>query len=57
MREIPWWVPFNDAAAVEACFKKHPGQIAGLIIEPVCGNMGVVNPAAGYLEKLQAVRR
>lgn len=46
-------VPFNDAAAVEACFKKHPGQIAGLIIEPVCGNMGVVNPAAGYLEKLQ----
>jgi len=46
-------VPFNDAAAVEACFKKHPDQIAGLIIEPVCGNMGVVNPAAGYLEKLQ----
>lgn len=46
-------VPFNDSAAVEACFKKHSGQIAGLIIEPVCGNMGVVNPAAGYLEKLQ----
>jgi len=46
-------VPFNDSAAVEACFKKHPDQIAGLIIEPVCGNMGVVNPAAGYLEKLQ----
>ncbi len=46
-------VPFNDFAAVEACFKKHPDQIAGLIIEPVCGNMGVVNPFAGYLEKLQ----
>ncbi len=46
-------VPFNDSAAVEACFKKHSGQIAGLIIEPVCGNMGVVNPAAGYLEKLR----
>lgn len=46
-------VPFNDSAAVEACFKKHSGQIAGLIIEPVCGNMGVVNPVAGYLEKLR----
>ncbi len=46
-------VPFNDYASVEACFKKHPGQIAGLIMEPVCGNIGVVNPAAGYLEKLR----
>jgi len=46
-------VPFNDFSAVETCFKKHSDQIAGLIIEPVCGNMGVVNPAAGYLEKLQ----
>ncbi len=46
-------VPFNDSAAVEACFNKHPGQIAGLIVEPVCGNMGVVNPAAGYLQQLR----
>ena len=46
-------VPFNDLAAVAACFKEHPDQIAGLIIEPVCGNMGVVNPAPGYLQGLR----
>lgn len=47
-------VPFNDIDAVRECFARHPGRIAGLIIEPVCGNMGVVNPAAGYLEALRA---
>ena len=46
-------VPFNDVAALAACFEKHAGQIAGLIVEPVCGNMGVVNPAEGYLTQLR----
>lgn len=46
-------VPFNDAAAVKACFESHRGMIAGIIVEPVCGNMGVVNPVAGYLEHLR----
>ncbi|MDD3147142.1 MAG: glutamate-1-semialdehyde 2,1-aminomutase [Candidatus Riflebacteria bacterium] len=46
-------VPFNDLPALEACFKEHSGQIAGMIVEPVCGNMGVVNPATGYLESLR----
>jgi glutamate-1-semialdehyde 2,1-aminomutase len=48
-------VPWNDAAALEAVFATHrdPGggsQIAALIVEPVCGNMGCVPPAPGYLE-------
>lgn len=47
-------VPFNDIDAVRECFARHPGKIAGLIIEPVCGNIGVVNPSAGYLEALRA---
>lgn len=46
-------VPFNDAAALEACFAAHPDQIAGFIIEPVCGNMGVVLPEDGYLAKVR----
>ncbi len=32
-------VPFNNTAAVEAAFEAHPGQIAAVIVEPVCGNM------------------
>ncbi len=46
-------VPYNDAAAVEAMFKAHPGKIAAMILEPVAGNMGLVLPQPGYLEKLR----
>jgi glutamate-1-semialdehyde 2,1-aminomutase len=44
---------FNDLESVEALFKKYPDQIAGLIVEPVAGNMGVVPPQAGFLEGLR----
>ena len=42
-------VPFNDAEAAERAFAEHPGQIAGMIVEPVMTNCGVVLPDAGYL--------
>lgn len=48
-------VPFNDIAAVQACFAAHKDRIASLIVEPVCGNMGVVNPKSGYLEQLRKI--
>jgi glutamate-1-semialdehyde 2,1-aminomutase len=44
---------FNDLDSVEALFKKYPDQIAGLIVEPVAGNMGVIPPQAGFLEGLR----
>ncbi|PKL43282.1 MAG: glutamate-1-semialdehyde-2,1-aminomutase [Candidatus Riflebacteria bacterium HGW-Riflebacteria-1] len=46
-------LPFNDLAALKACFERHAGKIAGLIIEPVCGNIGVVNPSEGYLQNIR----
>jgi glutamate-1-semialdehyde 2,1-aminomutase len=48
-------VPFNDTKAIEACFAEHQGKIACIIVEPVCGNMGVVLPKAGYLEFLRDI--
>lgn len=48
-------VPFNDAAAVERLFDMHPGEIACVILEPVAGNMGVVPPRAGYIERLRSI--
>lgn len=45
--------PFNDLAAVETLFKEYGDQIAGIILEPVAGNMGVVPPNAGYLAELR----
>jgi len=46
-------VPYNDLDAVARCFAAYPDEIAALIIEPVAGNMGLVNPAAGYLAGLR----
>ena len=44
---------YNDLESVENLFKKYPDQIAGIIVEPVAGNMGVVPPQPGFLEGLR----
>ncbi len=49
--------PFNDIPAVEAVIAAHGGDLAAVIVEPVCGNMGTVAPRAGYLEALREVTR
>jgi glutamate-1-semialdehyde 2,1-aminomutase len=46
---------FNNNDSVEALFRKYPGQIAAVIVEPVAGNMGVVLPKAGFLEGLRDI--
>lgn len=46
-------LPFNDEEAVRAAFAANPGQIAGIILEPVPGNAGLYLPRPGYLEFLR----
>ena len=46
---------FNDISSVEAFFDAWPDAIAGVIVEPVAGNMGVVPPAEGFLQSLRQV--
>ena len=46
-------LPYNDLTAAEALFAEHGEDIAGLIIEPVAGNMNCVPPLAGYLQGLR----
>src|SRR6266567_9515413 len=50
-------VPYNDLAAVEKLFAQHPGKIAGLIVEPIAANMGVVLPQQGFLQGLRELTR
>lgn len=50
-------VPFNDLEATEACFKRHEGEIACLIVEPVMTNGGVIPPEPGYLQGLRELTR
>jgi len=47
--------PYNDAAAVEALFAAHAGEIAAIIVEPIAANMGVVPPNPGFLESLRDI--
>lgn len=47
--------PYNNTDAVTALFEKHGKDIACVIVEPVAGNMGVVEPGAGYLAHLRKV--
>jgi glutamate-1-semialdehyde 2,1-aminomutase len=50
-------LPYNDLDAVRQAFAKHKDEIAGVIVEPVVGNMGCVPPALGYLEGLREITR
>jgi glutamate-1-semialdehyde 2,1-aminomutase len=50
-------LPFNDTTAVEAAFAANPGQIAAVILEPYCGNVGFIMPDAEYLPHLRRITR
>ena len=48
-------VPYNDVDAVRRVFAEHPGEIAGMIVEPVMMNAGIIFPDPGYLEGIRDV--
>ncbi|MEM7796560.1 MAG: glutamate-1-semialdehyde 2,1-aminomutase [Cyanobacteria bacterium P01_C01_bin.118] len=47
--------PYNDLEAVKALFAQNPGEISGVILEPIVGNSGFVTPDAGFLEGLREI--
>nr|CAA37733.1 glutamate-1-semialdehyde 2,1- aminomutase [Synechococcus elongatus PCC 6301] len=47
--------PYNDLEAVKALFAENPGEIAGVILEPIVGNSGFIVPDAGFLEGLREI--
>ena len=50
-------LPYNDPSSVTLAFAEHPGQIAVVIVEPVAANVGVIAPAADFLEHLRETTR
>lgn len=48
-------IPYNDAGALASAFERHGDELAGVIVEPIAGNMGCVPPREGYLEQLRAL--
>ena len=46
-------VGYNDLAAVRRRLEENPGQIAGMILEPIMMNAGIILPEPGYLAGLK----
>src|SRR5690606_20895156 len=45
--------PYNDLEAVEQALRNNPDQVAAIIVEPVAGNMGMVEPLPEFLPGLR----
>jgi len=50
-------LPYNDAAAVRDTFAAYPDRIACVIVEPIAGNMGWIEPRDRFLAELAAACR
>lgn len=50
-------VPYNDLESVQYAFEQFGEEIAGVIVEPVAGNMGVVPPNPGFLQELRRITK
>jgi len=48
-----WVLSYNDLDQVAAAFREHPDEIAGIIVEPVAGNMNLIAPRSGFLQGLR----
>lgn len=48
---------FNDLEGITQIFEEVGEEIAGVIVEPVTGNMGVVLPEPGFLEGLRKITK
>jgi glutamate-1-semialdehyde 2,1-aminomutase len=49
--------PYNDFDSIRLAFEKFGEEIAGVIVEPIAGNMGVVPPLPGFLEHLRKLTK
>ena len=46
-------VGFNNLAMVDRVLREYPGQVAGMILEPIMMNAGIILPEPGYLAGLK----
>lgn len=48
---------YNDLNSVDKAFDRFPDSIAAVIVEPICGNLGVIKPEASFLAGLRDITR
>ena len=44
---------YNDADSVERLLAEHGSEVAAILVEPACLNLGLVEPVEGFLERLR----
>ena len=49
--------PYNDLEAVKQLFAENPDAISGVILEPIVGNAGFIQPEPGFLEGLRELTK
>ena len=57
MADLVHLVPFNDLDALERVLHANQSRIAGMIMEPMMMNAGIIPPQAGYLEGVRRLTR
>jgi glutamate-1-semialdehyde 2,1-aminomutase len=57
MADLVHLVPFNDLVALERVLHANQSRIAGMIMEPMMMNAGIIPPQAGYLEGVRRLTR
>lgn len=53
MRDLTLVTSFNDLVGLERLLREHRGEVAGMIVEPVMMNAGIIRPLPGYLAGLR----
>ena len=48
-------VPFNDVEAFRETMNKWGEEVAGILVEPIVGNFGIVQPQPGFLEAVNEI--
>ena len=46
-------LPYNDVAAIEEVFNKQGNEIAAVILEPIAGNMNLIQPSKEFLSAMR----
>ncbi|MGB6777198.1 MAG: glutamate-1-semialdehyde 2,1-aminomutase [Planococcus citreus] len=50
-------IPFNDPEAFKEAFDRWGNEIACILVEPIVGNFGIVEPEEGFLEEVHALAK